>query len=187
MTINIKTIASLATIAALLIAVFQLGISKSSGAETIRINIQNSLENAISSLPENKKSNAKQVINPVLELVAATDSNTSKQNVKIDNAAQNIVDALSNLTIVSYLADEPPFVPPKEKVQYVCEQSFTLAYTHKYDDTSKIVVKINGRSGNISPGDMKTYQQESTRLELTYLEYSKELSGPVLNYRCYEA
>ena len=186
MTINIKTMASLATIAALLIAVFKLGISQSSGAETIRINIQNSLENAISSLPENKKSNAKQVINPVLELVAATDTSASQQNAKIDNASQNIVNALSNLTIVSYLAEDPPFVPPMEKVQYVCEQAFTLAYTRKFDD-STIGVKINGRAANISPGDLKNYKQESARLELTYLEYSKELSGPVLNYRCYKA
>ena len=186
LTNNIKLMTAIATILAFGVGAYQIGSGHSKEADIIRVNIQNSLQNAVSSLPEDKKPNAEQVIKPVLELVAASDVDATKQNEKLEKASEGIVDAFSNLSIVSYIAEEPPFVPPIEKVQYVCNQIFSLAFVKKYPETPKILVKINGRTYYISPGDVQIHKDENNRVEVTYLEYSKELNGPVLNYSCFE-
>ena len=181
----LKNLSYIAAIIAIGFAGIQIGTGMSSDkADMVRINIQNSLESVVSNLPGEKKENAQYVINPVIDLVEASQYTDTEDNQALKKASDDVTHALSQLSVLSYYADKSPFVPPLNTVQYLCGEEFALAYSSKFDQSLKITIKINGRTYYLTPGDLYLIKKNEFNLEITYLEYSKELDGPVINFKC---
>lgn len=166
---------------------YQSGQSSASDTTNeITVNVENSIQNAVSNLPQEKKDAADDIVAPLLELITAISHKNAKDNkTNITALESKVTESLSKISLVSYKADASPFVPPLEMVQFLCEDRITFAYMGvRRSQNSSIRIKVNGSTSTIYPGDVKIYSSDSARLQLTYLEYKKEMKGPVLKYEC---
>jgi hypothetical protein len=187
---SIAVIASILTIIGVLVSVYQLGQSNAAEAanENIKISVENSISNVVSDLPQEKKEMAEELLNPLLELVIATlnqKASDSEKN-KIEKVTDKIRGNLSTISLVSYKASQSPFVPPINKVQFLCGDRFLLTYMGQYGAINSLrsQIKVNGSPVPIDPGDIKDFDSDQGRLVVTYLEYRKDMKGPVLKYEC---
>ncbi|MCG7900471.1 MAG: hypothetical protein JAY85_18675 [Candidatus Thiodiazotropha weberae] len=73
---------------------------------------------------------------------------------------------LQKLVLYNYRADTSPFVPPQDKVQFICRQAFTLVYLGQ-DQAHQLhaKLKINSNPAYLSPGDINQYKTGEQMLE----------------------
>jgi hypothetical protein len=179
-------LASLATISGLCVATFQLGYSQASqSVESVRVNIDNTIEGVIQKIPQENREGVAELLDPIAQLI---DSKLQKEPIKPEryqDTAEHLQQNIQQLSLVSYRADTSPFVPPKNKAQFLCGEAFTMAYSGQHNKNSLTAsLKINSNSYLIKPGDIQVFNTEVNFLEITYLEYKKELDGPILKYVC---
>ena len=123
----------------------------------------------------------------MLELL---DANLKKEYGAIDKndlarAADKLQKNISNISLMSYQADTSPFVPPINKVQFLCDENFSIAYSGQHRFSPLISkLKINSSAVQITPGDIRKFETEDRILEIMYLEFKKKMKGPVLKYEC---
>ncbi len=181
---NLKYVSTLVGVISAFIAVsfgaYQLGQSGSAGSNKA---IEVSIKNVISGLPQEKKAITEEVIDPLLKLIMAASEKNSKNDKEIDELTNEVVSKFSNISLVSYKADKSPFVPPKNVTQFLCEDKFVFALTSSLPG-GRTKFKLNGVGKGVYPGDVRTYKAEGAELHIIYLEYRKDLNGPLLKYEC---
>jgi hypothetical protein len=183
-----KITVGLATIAAIGIGSYQVGMAQSANAiDSIKINIDNTIDGVISNVAQENRQGVEELLTPLVELI---DTNINDDSASIDNkelvaAADKLEKKLSDYSLISYRADASPFVPPLNKVQLLCGERFTLAYTGQ-DRSSALVsrLKVNSMRVSLTPGDIKEFKSDNQKLTMTVLEYKKELKGPIIKYEC---
>jgi hypothetical protein len=183
-----KITVGLATIAAIGIGSYQVGMAQSANdIDSIKINIDNTIDGVISNVAQENRQGVEALLTPLVDLI---ETNINKDSASIGTkelvaAAGTLEKRLSDLSIISYRADASPFVPPLNKVQFLCGERFTLAYTGQ-DRHSTLAsrLKVNSVRVTLSPGDIKEFKSENQTLTMTALEYKKELKGPIIKYEC---
>jgi hypothetical protein len=183
-----KITVGLATIASIGFASYQVGMAQSvHDVDTIKVNIDNTIDGVISNVAQENRQGIEDLLTPLVELI---ETNLNENSVSIGRnelaaAAGKLEKKLSEFSLISYHANASPFVPPLNKVQFLCGESFTLAYIGQLQyDPLKSNLKINSNSVIMSPGDIQKYTVDNNRLTITLLEYKKELKGPLLKYEC---
>ena len=178
----LSTSAAMAAIAGVGFSAYTIGQANSKEpAKAITLIISD----AISGLPKEQRESAENLLSPILR--AAESKGPSNYNKKqISEYTMDLKNNFKEISLVSYQADKSPFSPPKNKVQMLCKNKFTFAYTGKEGkDPVKTNFKINGRgTGWMSPGDINYHTSEGMNLTITYMEYSKQLNGPIIKYDC---
>jgi hypothetical protein len=178
----------LATIAGIGFASFQIGMAQSAhDVDSIKINIDNTIDGVISNVAQENRQGIEELLTPLVELI---ETNLKEDSAPVGNselvaAADKLEKRLSDFSLKSYQADASPFVPPLNKVQFLCGEEFALTYLGQvnYDPlTSRL--KVNKNSVTISPGDIIEYNEDNQKVTITLLEYKKELKGPLLKYEC---
>jgi hypothetical protein len=180
----------LATIAGIGFASYQIGMAQTThDADSIKINIDNTIDGVISNVAQENRQGIEELLAPLLELI---ESNLNENSASVDNnelvaAAGKFEKTLSEFSLKSYQAGASPFVPPLNKVQFLCGEVFTLAYTGQhFRNTLTSNLKVNSNNISMTPGDIKEFKQDNQVLTITDLEYKKELKGPLLKYECKE-
>ena len=123
--------AGLATISVIGITSYQLGsVGDAESSEEIKVNIVNSLDSTISSLPIEKREAFEELLIPLKELVkVASDTRiTTERKTRLENAEKGVRKVLNNISLVSYKAKDSPFVPPINKVQLLRDGNFSFTY-----------------------------------------------------------
>ncbi|MEW7987965.1 MAG: hypothetical protein AB2805_15235 [Candidatus Thiodiazotropha sp.] len=178
----------LATIAGIGLASYQVGLAQSANAlDAVKININNTVDGVLSSVANENRKGIEELLTPLVDLIA---SNINKDSAAIDKmafvtAAGTLEKKLSDFSTISYQAAASPFVPPMNRVRFLCGEDFALTYTGQAGHsplTSRL--KINSKHISLSPGDIREFNTNDQRLIVTVLEYTKELKGPVLKYEC---
>ncbi|MEW8626075.1 MAG: hypothetical protein AB2551_10005 [Candidatus Thiodiazotropha sp.] len=178
----------LATIAALGVATFQLGKSQASqSAESIKITIDNTINEVIGQVSQENREGVVELLHPLSQLI---DSNLREGKLEpevVEKTAVSLQKNLQQLSLQSYRADISPFVPPLNKAQFLCSDAFTLAYMGQ-DSYQQLhaKLKINSNVTYLRPGDINQYKADDKMLEITYLEYKRDLKGPFLKYECHD-
>jgi hypothetical protein len=122
----------LSTIAGMGFVAYQIGMAQSAHAiDSIKINIDNTIDGVISNVAQDNREGVEELLAPLVELI---ETNINKDSVSIGNkelvaAAGKFEKKLSDFSLLSYQADTSPFVPPLNKVQLLCGDRFTFAYT----------------------------------------------------------
>jgi hypothetical protein len=183
-----KMTVGLATIAAIGIGSYQLGMAQSVDAiDSIKINIDNTVDGVIDNVAEENRQGVEELLTPLMELI---ETNLNKGSVPVSSnelqaAAGRLERKLSDFSLIPYQAQASPFVPPKDKVQFLCGESFSLAYLGQNSRSPLISrLKVNSNTATLSPGDIREFKHDDQRLTMTVLEYKKELNGPILKYEC---
>ncbi len=176
----------LATIATLGVATFELWEPQASqSAESIKITIDNTINEVVAQVSQENRNGVVELLHPISQLI---DSNLREGKLEpevVEKTAVSLQKNLQQLSLQSYRADISPFVPPLNKAQFLCDDAFTLAYTGQ-DGHQQLQawLKINSKSTSLRPGDIKRYKTDDKMLEITYLEYKRDLKGPFLKYEC---
>lgn len=178
----------LATIAGIGFASYQIGMAQTAyDVDSIRINIDNTIDGVISNVAQENRQGIEELLTPLMVLIEGNlnENASSVSNGEIVAAAGKLEKQLSDFSLKSYQAEVSPFVPPLNKVQFLCGESFTLAYLgqDRYSPL-KSILKINSNRATLTPGDIREYEQNNQLLTMTLLEYKKELNGPLLKYEC---
>ena len=178
--------AGFATIAGLCVATFQLGKSQAAqSVESIRINIDNTIDGVIANVARENREGVAGLLQPVAALIDSNLGADSVNREEIQGAAEDLQKNITRLSLLSYQAEVSPFVPPMNKAQFLCHEVFTLAYSGQSNqDRLEAYLKINSRRESMRPGDIRSIRSDDKTLQLTYLEYRKEMNGPVLKYEC---
>jgi hypothetical protein len=148
---------------------------------SIVMDIRINANEIVQKLPEDKRKLAEQVSNIAIQLAEAS---TQKDNSAIKD---KIVDDLTNLSLVSYTVESSPFIPPKNKVQLLCDGIFKFVYHGGYsktNDTIGYTVNNANTAIVISPGVTRSYESGGEKLEILYLEYSESEAAPILHFEC---
>jgi hypothetical protein len=175
--------AGLVTVVGLCTATFVLG--KFQAIESTNLNIDNTIYDVIAELPEANREGAAEMLHPVSQLIASKLKSGTVEPDSIEKTALSLQQGIQKLSLQSYRSDTSPFVPPLNKAQLICGEAFTLVYMgqdqHQHLHTK---LKINSNIAYLSPGDINQYKTAEKELEISYLEYKKDLKGPFLKYEC---
>ncbi len=154
--------------------------NSNSNSNSITINIQTTAREIVDNLPESKKKVATEVSDIAVKLVEAS---SVKDNTEIK---KQIMNRLSDISLLSYKVASSPFAPPINKTQLVCENTFKFAYHGQHNKKNDgIIYKVNNVSSFwIDPGKILTFKADNKELEILYLEYSKEKESPIIHYEC---
>ncbi|MCG7985537.1 MAG: hypothetical protein JAY90_22725 [Candidatus Thiodiazotropha lotti] len=175
------------TITALCVVAFVLGKSHASQAtETIKLNIDSTINGVISRLPEEDRDGVADLLTPLAQLIDARLETGKLEQEIVESTALNLQKSLQKLALNNYRADTSPFVPPRDKAQFICGEAFTLVYLGQ-DQAHQLhaKLKINSNVAYLSPGDINQYKTADKKLEIAYLEYKREWQGPLLKYVCH--
>ncbi|MCU7814083.1 MAG: hypothetical protein KZQ89_01735 [Candidatus Thiodiazotropha sp. (ex Lucinoma kastoroae)] len=122
--------AGIATIATIGFMTYQIFQSQAeSSVDTLKININNTVDGVISSVTQENREGVEEIVTPLVELIEA---NLNKDSAAMDKSefvktADALEKRITDLSMLSYQADSSPFVPPINKVQFLCGEDFTLA------------------------------------------------------------
>jgi hypothetical protein len=117
--------------------------------DSIKINIDNTIDGVISNVTQENRQGIEELLTPLAELIEINlnENSASLGNNELVAAAGKLEKKLSEFSLKSYQADASPFVPPLNKVQFLCGEVFTLAYTGQNSRntlTSTLKVNSNG-------------------------------------------
>ena len=172
--------ASLATIIAICFASYDYGNAAPNDTPQA---IEVTIHNAMSALPQSEQSSAEKLLAPILDKV---DSNNSKvpSNNKFEKYGSQRKEHVEKYSLASYQAGKSPFVPPKQKTQYFCNNNFRFSYKGMRNGIETILFLLEGKNHYIEIGQPITFRSEEKLLEIVYLSYEKSLKGPILQYAC---
>jgi hypothetical protein len=163
------------------ISVYMMG--KSSSNEPTSNAVEITITNAISSLPQNEQESAKDLMEPVLDLIKAI-SNEKTPAEDLKQYENRFKDKLKDFSLASYQASKSPFIPPTTKVQLFCNNVFTFFYKGKTGSKNSILYSVDGNSYSLNIGGNRLFRSDGSKLKFTYLEYDKQRNGPILQYEC---
>ncbi|MEJ2619501.1 MAG: hypothetical protein P8163_04420 [Candidatus Thiodiazotropha sp.] len=175
--------AGMLTVVGLCTATFVLG--KFQAIEFTSLNIDNTINGVIAELPEANREGMAELLHPVAQLIASKLKSGTVDQRNIEKTADSLQKTIQQLSLQSYRSDTSPFVPPLNKAQLICGEAFTLVYLGQ-DQFQHLLtkLKINSNIAYLSPGDINQYKTAEKELEISYLEYKKDLKGPFLKYEC---
>jgi hypothetical protein len=178
--------AALATMTGLCLATFVLGKSHSShSVESLKLNINTTINEVVARLPEENQDGVSELLQPFTQLIGSRLEQGRGDSEMLEKTAYTLQKSIQALSLQAYRADVSPFVPPLNKAQMICGEAFTLVYIGQ--DESHYLhakLKINSNVSFMSPGDINQFMTDDEELEITYLEYKKNLKGPFLKYEC---
>ncbi|MEM9553682.1 MAG: hypothetical protein AAGC60_05435 [Acidobacteriota bacterium] len=180
----ITFVASFASILGLLVGGFQVGLwAADSNAEKVVVEVESRLTHIVSSLPTEKQTEAERVLGPLLTLVSAAEADDSEALEQATNEVTEVLDR----SLLAYKASASPFVPPMNKVQFLCDDRFQLTYVRSYQRSSVFLVGLPDEIPSfrtMTPGAVEIVEFDRERLSLTLLEHREDLGGPLLKYTC---
>ncbi len=177
--------AALATIATIGISGYTIGQSDSTDASG---EVKITINNAISSLSQDKQDSAKELLAPILEMIAAQSSESTNSNDKgLKAYGDDLKVKLEEFSLISYQAAKSPFIPPQKKTQFFCDNQFRFSYKGLQNrDTETIRFTVEGNVKYLSIGQPRKFFSSDKTLEIVYLSYDNTRKGPILQYACFD-
>ncbi len=179
--------ASLAAVVGMGVSGYMIGQSNASDSTDV---IKVIITNAISDLPENKQGPATDLLGPILELATAQQNGTLDNDNGFTQYENKLKENLEKITLMSYQAGKSPFIPPEKMTQFLCGDQFRFSYKGLHNRSrsgvERIRYTVEGNNHMPSIGQPMIFYKDGKALEIVYLSFSEEKSGPVLQYTCSE-
>ena len=178
--------AALATVATIGVSGYMIGQSDSTDSSG---EIKVTINNAISNLPQDKQDPAKELLEPILEMITAQSSESTNSNDKgLKAYGDDLKVKLEEFSLISYQAAKSPFIPPQKKTQFFCDNQFRFSYKGLQNkrDTETIRFTVEGNIEYLYIGQPRKYFSGDKTLEIVYLSYDSARKGPVLQYACFD-
>ncbi len=124
-------------------------------------------------------------MSPILDLVSLkTKGSAVSDGSDVKVYSDRLKDKLEQFSLASYQADVSPFIPPKKKTQFFCDNTFRFAYKSISNNLEYFDFLLEGVRRSIAIGEPFIYELNDKKIEFLYLSYSKLQKGPILQYTC---
>ena len=180
----ISVSSALATVAGIGVSGYMIGQSNSTNSSG---EVKVTINNAISNLSQDKQNAAKELLEPILEMMAAQSGGSTKADGKeLKTYGDELKVKLEEFSLISYQAAKSPFIPPEKKTQFFCDNQFRFSYKGLWDERSTEAIRftVEGSTKRLSIGEPRKYFSGDKSLEIVYLSYDNTRKGPILQYTC---